>query len=262
MAQAAIAAAQAGPPAPAPAPTAKAQAGRAAPPAVERTQAPRKAAQAAPHEEPAKALPKPPQPKLGAAVTAEGVTADSTRAADQGTKLEDAAAPPAAGVGVIVKGGRRVIAIQFAPEAYRGLFRVTIGSGDRERTVRRGPGNVSPVALTAKDLGGGPAAVPITVHTGAGSRSYMLFAPISLRLGETARQAPEANYDNAPLQQVLADFTALTGLIVLAEEPVDRGFTGVVPAGTPGESLKQLAFDLGLNLKQQGRVGYLLSHPQ
>jgi len=199
---------------------------------------------------------------LDAAAAAEGAVADFADEAEPQSKQEEAASPPAAGVGVIAKGGRSVIAVQFAPEAYHSLFRVTIGSGEDKRTVRRGPKNTFPVALTARDLGEGPAAIPITVHTAAGSRSYVLFAPVSLRLGETARQAPQANYDSAPLQQVLSDFATLTGLIVLAEEPIDRRLTGVVPAGTPEDSLKQLSIGLGLDLEQQGKVGYLLSHPQ
>jgi len=238
------------PPAPAPAPggVSQAQAESAAPSGGQRDHASQaKAAGASPERAPNVAS----GPKVAAA--------DLAAAPKRAPKQEAAAPRIAAGAGVIKKGGRNVIAIRFASAAYQSTFKVTIGSGESKRTVRRGPKNVFPVAITAKDLGKGPAAIPVTVQTAAGSRSYLLFAPTSLRLGETAPQAPEANYDDAPLQKVLSDFTALTGVIVLAEKPIDQRFTGYVPAGTPEESLMQIAVGLDLKLKRQGEVGYLLS---
>ena len=240
------------PPAPAPAPVGAAQAqagaGLAAPPVTQRDQAPQEKVAKAPLAQ-------------APAVSARPKAAALDLAAESKPRVKNEVAAPriAAGVGVIKKGGRNVIAVQFAPAAYRSAFKVTIGSGVGRRTVRRGPKNTFPVAITAKDLGQGPAAIPITVQTAAGSRSYLLFAPMSLRLGETAPQAPEANYDDASLQKVLSDFTALTGVIVLAEKPLDQKFTGYVPLGTPEESLMQIAVGLDLKLERQGKVGYLLS---
>jgi len=236
------------PPAPAPVGAAQGQAGSGAPPAAQSDQTLEKKAA----NEPSGPAP---------AVSTAPESAAANLAAESQPQAKKAVAGPrlAAGVGVIRRGGRNVIAVQFTPAAYRSAFKVTIGSGAGKRTVRRGPKNASPVAITAKDLGQGPTTIPVTVQTAAGSRSYVLFAPLSLRLGETARQAPEANYNDAPLQKVLSDFTMLTGVIVLAEKPIDRTFTGYVPAGTPEESLRQIAVGLDLKIQRQGKVGYLLS---
>lgn len=210
---------------------------------------------AQPEREPA---PSAPQPAKSAGA---GAAASIPPTVSHAKSVRTAAAAPrvAARVGLLSKGGRVLIAVHFTPEKSNNVFKVSIGAGPDRRTVRRGPKNVFPVTITPADVGDGPAAIPITVKTERGERDYVLFAPTMVRLGEAAPESPHARYDGAPLEDVLLDFAALTGIVILAEEPLDRQFIGDLPSGTPEATLEQLAAGLNLGLKRQGRVAYLLS---
>ena len=196
----------------------------------------------------AKAKPQPPLPQAQAA--------DSQV---QAAKKATSALRVSARVGLMQKGGRNVIALRFSPANSRKVFKVIIGTGESRRAVRRGPKNMSPILLSSKDFGQRPAMIPISVQTVKGARGYVLFAPTSVRLGEVAPESPHARYDGESLQKVLSQFAALTGLVILAEKPLDHKFIGDLPSGTPEAALEQIAADLDLKLERQGKVAYLLA---
>jgi hypothetical protein len=87
-----------------------------------------------------------------------------------------------------------------------------------------------------------------------------LFVPVLARLGESAASAPLASYKGIPLPNVLADFSALTGLVVLAESPLDVEFTGELRPGDPRAVLERLAADAGLDAHPEGELAYTLTH--
>jgi hypothetical protein len=88
----------------------------------------------------------------------------------------------------------------------------------------------------------------------------VLFVPVLARLGESAAVAPIARYEGVPLRTVLADFSAFTGVVVLAEPPLDAEFSGDLPSGEPSAALAQLAAGLGLDLHREGDLAYTLTH--
>jgi len=69
----------------------------------------------------------------------------------------------------------------------------------------------------------------------------VLFIPTMSRLGETAPQAPRASYRGESLGSALADLSALTGLVILAEPPLDAKVRGELADMTPEDALRLLA---------------------
>jgi hypothetical protein len=116
------------------------------------------------------------------------------------------------------------------------------------------------IPLTGDTIGAGPAAIPIGLRAGAASRDYVLFVPMMGRLGESAPVAPIGAYSGQSLEAVLAEFTALTGVVVLAERPLDVEMRGEIPRGKPGEALEQLAAEAGFEAHREGDLAYTLTH--
>jgi hypothetical protein len=156
--------------------------------------------------------------------------------------------------------GRPAISLQLGAPEVAGEIRVSIGSGPDRRTLWRGPaGKAAPFLLVPSDLGPGPANIPITIESPAGAQEYMLFAPTTARLGEVAPRSPRVHYDGQPLRKALSDLSSLTGLVVLAEGPLDRKVVGDLAAGTPESALQELAAGAGLQVQRQDHAVYLLT---
>lgn len=102
-------------------------------------------------------------------------------------------------------------------------------------------GEIAPIRLSAEQLGAGPAAVPLEIESAGRVRRYVLFIPTMSRLGETAPRAPHASYRGEPLASALSDLSALTGLVILAEPPLDAKVKGELGDMTPEEALRLLA---------------------
>ena len=94
----------------------------------------------------------------------------------------------------------------------------------------------------------------------AGDRQYVLFVPTLARLGESAPNAPLGRYAGAPLGRVLADFSALTGLVILAEAPLDMPLSGDLPSGTPAQALQLIATIADMEATQQDDIAHTLTH--
>jgi len=115
------------------------------------------------------------------------------------------------------------------------------------------------ILLPPEQMGPGPAAIPVRVESTAGARQYVLFIPLLSRLGETAESAPRASYVGEPLSQVLADLSALTGLVLLAETPLDRKVVGELPDGTPAEVLQHIADGADMVVAREGEIANTLT---
>lgn len=129
--------------------------------------------------------------------------------------------------------------------------------------VRPGePAHGAAIPLSAQQIGPGPAAVPITVESQVASRSYVLFIPTLATLGQTCGGSPVARYRGEAVAEVLADLSALTGMVLLAEAPLNRPVEGELPAGRPAEVLAQVAGRVGLQVHGEGDLARTLTYPR
>jgi len=192
---------------------------------------------------------KPEAPGTSAARAGPALAASEVRA--------DAGPSPAvsARASVTRQQGRPAVGLRFAAEESSGRMKVSIGSGEKTRVIwqdaRPQPGEI---VISGEHVGPGPTTVPITVELQGGIRKYMLFLPTISRLGESAPSTPRAYYDGQPLAKVLADFSALTGLVLLAEGPLDRPVVGELPQGSPDTALAVLAANAGLQVAREDRI--------
>lgn len=174
---------------------------------------------------------------------------------------EAPSAPLSATVALASAEGGKMVALRLTSQ--RPLEEVRLALGDaapRALSWQGTSGGPAWIPLSVEDIGPGPAAIPIRVEAPVGARDYVLFVPVLARLGESAPSAPTARYRRAPFRNVLADFSALTGLVVLAEPPLDMEFSGELAAGEPGAALEQLAGQLGFDSHREGDLAYTLTH--
>jgi hypothetical protein len=113
------------------------------------------------------------------------------------------------------------------------------------------PEQATTVMLTRRHFGAGPAVIPIAIEFDSTQRRYVLFVPMLKRLGETAGGPPTGVYTGQSLRQVLADFSALTGLVLLAEEPLDKSVKGRLPQGETDAVLAEVAEQVGLQVQRE-----------
>jgi len=170
--------------------------------------------------------------------------------------------PPLSARAALVSGaGGKLIALQLAAEQPLGEITLTMGDASPQVYAWHGPaGGPAWIPLTGDTIGAGPAAIPIGLRAGEESRDYVLFVPMMARLGESAPAAPVGGYGGQSLEAVLAEFTALTGLVVLAEQPLHVRMTGEIPRGKPGEALEQVAAEAGFEAHREGDLVYTLTH--
>jgi hypothetical protein len=129
--------------------------------------------------------------------------------------------------------------------------------------VRPGePTRGTAIALSAQQIGPGPAAVPITVESQIGARNYMLFVPTLAKLGQTCAGSPAARYRGEAVARVLADLSALTGMVLLAEAPLNRPVEGELPAGKPADVVAKVAARAGLQVQGEGDLARTLTYPR
>jgi hypothetical protein len=171
----------------------------------------------------------------------------------EAVESEDGAPPPFSARVVLARGeGRSLLALRVLAEQPVSEIALVIGREGAERQVWRGtPPMPGAVLLSAEEIGPGPTAIPVRVESPQGRRQYTLFLPVMARLGESAAAAPVGRHEGAPFSRVLADFSALTGLVLLAEEPLSARVCGEIPAGEPGESLTKIADDLGYEVRRE-----------
>jgi hypothetical protein len=151
--------------------------------------------------------------------------------------------------------GIAVVAQQPVPEV-----EVNVGGGRQQRQLWQGaPPTPGAVMLREDDTGPGPAAIPVQVASAAGTRDYTLFLPVMARLGESAAAAPVGRLEGETLSELLARFSALTGLVILAEEPLSATVTGEIPPGPPRVSLEQIAAGAGLQMEQGNELAVTLT---
>jgi hypothetical protein len=179
-----------------------------------------------------------------------------------GRKAEKPAPPPiSANAALLREDGRPVISLQLGAEGDSGKVTVFLEREGSRQQVWEG---VSPtsvqVSLSADQIGPGPAALPLAIESAQARRDYVLFIPMLARLGESAPNAPMGSYHGEPLSAVLAEFSALTGLVLLAEEPLSMQLEGEIPPGSPEVSVQQIAADAGLEVQQSSDVVLNLTH--
>jgi hypothetical protein len=176
-------------------------------------------------------------------------------------KAEEAPAPPLFARASLVAGADgSILALEVAGEASADSITLRVGSDPPQTFQWRGTGaRMATVPLPMDKFGPGPAAVPLEVTSSAGKRAYVLFVPTMARLGQIAPSAPLARYESAPLGSVLADLSAMTGLVILAEQPLDTEIKGAIPKGTPEASLRQLGVASGFDVHAQGDLVFTLT---
>ncbi len=174
----------------------------------------------------------------------------------------EAPPPPLSARAALVRGeGGGMIALQLAAEEPLGEIALTLGGAPPESYAWEGAAaGPAWVPLPAEKIGSGPAKIPIRLRAAGVSRDYVLFVPTMARLGESAPLAPVGRYEGQSLEAALSEFTALTGLVVLAEVPLDRPMRGEIPRGKPGEALEQLAAEAGFEAHREGDLAYTLTH--
>jgi hypothetical protein len=178
-----------------------------------------------------------------------------------GAKAEVSTVPPALARAALMQGAEgKLIALNIEGGEVSDTITVRLGSGPPQSYQWRGAGTRSPmIPLPTTSLGPGPAAVPVEVKSSAGEQSYMLFLPTMARLGQVAPAAPVARYAGAPLSSVLADLSKTTGLVILAEQPLDRDITGPIPQGTPAASLRALCAATGFDVQSEDDLVFTLT---
>ncbi len=172
------------------------------------------------------------------------------------------ASPPFSATAVLAKGGQGdIIALRVRADRPLENFVLKLGDQPPQQLLWQGePSKPVWIPLAKDKLGPGPAAVPITLSSELGARDYVLFIPLLSRLGEKAKTAPIAHYQVVPLQTVLSNYSALTGLVILAEKPTDTRITGALSPDNPGLSLQQLAAQNNLVVEQAGDLAFTITH--
>ena len=196
----------------------------------------------------------------------EGLGTSSSAEAAPGASLPRAReippAPPIAAQAVLLREQEApTIALRLTAEPGVAEIAVSLDTAEGRRLLWHGaPADAAPVALAADDIGTGPAALPIGLVSTAGDRQYVLFVPTLARLGESAPNAPLGRYASVPLGRILADFSALTGLVILAEAPLDMVLSGDLPSGTPPQALQLIATIADMEATQEGDLAHTLTH--
>jgi len=190
-----------------------------------------------------------------------GVKESAPALSAAGAKAEVSAVPPALARAALMQGAEgKIIALSIGGGEVSDTITVRLGSGAPQTYQWRGAGARSPmIPLPTTSLGPGPAVVPVEVKSSAGEQSYMLFLPTMARLGQVAPTAPVAKYVGATLSSVLADLSKTTGLVILAEQPLDREITGPIPQGTPAASLRALGAATGFDVQAEDDLVFTLT---
>ena len=181
------------------------------------------------------------------------------------TQAEETAPPPFTAIAALRadEGRPRIVLDLGVDRPSPDEITVTLGRAGERRVLYRGVlVGALPVVLPSEEFGPGPTTVPITIESRTGRRDYVLFVPTMARLGESAPLAPVGRFEDKPVFDALADFSALTGLVVLAEEPLSDPFAGEIPPGPPAASLERLADSMGFEVEREGDLVLTLTHPR
>ncbi len=179
-------------------------------------------------------------------------------------ETEDLHAPPfSAKASLLREQGQPAIALELGAETPTRELSVYVGGNETRRLLWQGPSEAAArLALGREQIGPGPAAIPIALQSDAQTRNYVLFVPTLARLGEAAPTAPCGCYRNRPLSDILAEISALTGIVVLAEEPLSQVLQGEIPSGPPQAALQHAAQKAGLEVEETEGVVFNLRHPR
>jgi len=168
--------------------------------------------------------------------------------------------PVLARASLLRQDGRSAIALQFGGPGAAGELTVSLGASDKRRSVYRGlAANAPPLIFSLSEIGVAPNSIPITVESASGAQDLVLFTPTAARLGEVSARAPRVHYDGQPLRKVLSDLSALTGLVLLVDGPLDRKVVGDLPEGSPESALEAVALGANLQVERQDNGVYLLT---
>jgi hypothetical protein len=193
------------------------------------------------------------------------IGADREDALAAASELEEVVPTPSlsAALGFAQYEGRPALTLQLASDKPAAEVSVYFGDAADRRLVWQGSSPpTAPLLLTAEHIGPAAAATPVTIEAGEERRDYRLFTPTLARLGEAAASAPSGPYSGESVAQALAELTALTGLAVLAEEPLSQVLDGDRPGGSPDAALQEIAARAGLEVERAGDLVFNLKHPR
>lgn len=194
--------------------------------------------------------------RAGGGESAAAHAARPPRSAEQDRLLTvaepPAPAPVAAQVILVGPPGRQQIALRLTAAGPVKDVAVRLSGRAGRRVLWEGPPGGAAVVVPSASIGAGPASVSVSIESSSGRREYVLFAPTMERLGQTAATAPVGRYAREPLSKVLADFSALTGFVILAEAPLDRPVEGVLPPGDPATVLRSVAASADMDIAGLG----------
>lgn len=190
--------------------------------------------------------------------------ADRAGAGFATSEVEEAPTSPlSATLGIAQYEGRPALTLRLAFDKPVAENSVYLGDPAARRLVWQGSSlPTAPLVLTLEQIGPAPAATPISIESGEESRSYVLFTPTLARLGDLAENAPAGAYAGESIAQALAELTALTGLVVLAEEPLCQVLSGDKPGGAPAAAIQELAARAGLEVERASDLVFNLKHPR
>jgi hypothetical protein len=157
--------------------------------------------------------------------------------------------------------GEHLLGLQIDVEQAMDEIALSIVKEGARRQLWRGrPPMPGAIVLSAEETGPGPAAIPFRIESSMGTRDYTLFVPVMARLGQSSPVAPAGQFRGDPLSRVLASYSALTGLVLLAEEPLSARVCAEIPAGTPSDSLEKMVGEAGFEVQRNGDIALTLTH--
>jgi len=186
-------------------------------------------------------------------------------AAPQVTAAKAGPVAPELSLRVVVEEGAERPTVAFGVSAEPKVRRVAVYADTprgRELLWSGKPVPDARVPVSPQHIGPGPAAVPIVVESDSGVRHYILFVPTLARLGQVSEGSPVGRYRGETVGQVLRDLSTLTGLVLLAEGPLNRPVEGGLRAGEPSEVLSWFAGQAGLQVHADGELARTLTHPR
>lgn len=169
----------------------------------------------------------------------------------------------ALGATAALTGGEQEPGIAITLHLQRPVGKLTLEIGDKTSYLRLWEDSVTsvgPIPVSSEQLGRGPTSISISLSTEEEQRDYRLFVPVLARLGEVAPNAPVARYDGQAISEVLADLSALTGLVILAEEPLTVPVFADTPSGPPAAAAEHLGRIAGFEVQRAGEVALTLTH--
>ncbi len=154
------------------------------------------------------------------------------------------------------EGERALVSLRLTPVGPPVEARVAVGGQEQWKAVSAEPVTLELPYTTQ------PRALPIEVAVGGRTHSYMLYLPDLSRLGQFQGGAEARRYQGAPLAKALREVSSRTGVIILAEGPLEEKVTADLSLASPRAALETLAKFGGYEVRAEGMFSFsLLARP-